>query len=69
MIIYTLIFCTAQPCLADDSFSIKIREAEENSFREIYKNGTANGRTREDRWTKETIYFRTTSSAIFVSKQ
>ena len=68
MIIYTLIYCSQLPCEATDSFSIKIRDTDDGIYKEIFNTGTLYGRTRDSRWNKETIFFRTSSQEIFVNK-
>ena len=67
MTIYTFIYCSKADCNANDSFSIKIKETDQNEYREIFRIGTVD-RIRDYRWNNETIYFSTISSEIFVIK-
>ena len=65
--IYTFFYCPKDECDSDDSFSILIRERDSLTYNVIFKNGTLHGRTRDIQWIKETVYFSTSASQIYVN--
>lgn len=64
--LYTFIHCGIDQCEGStDSISIKIKENTE--FREIFNTGYKNGRIKDKQWIKETAFFETQSTQIFVN--
>ena len=53
---YTFIYCPKEDCNTDDSIVLKVKD-ENSDFREVFRTGVLNGRSKDKGWINETAYF------------